>query len=982
MRNSNTNNWRSTALVAGAILTAGVVTTTSTTDVHADNSQNNAQVSNDQVTYNQVRATADQQLAQLQSANDSKEAQQATANEQSNVADLAQTNAQIDQLKASHAALEQEQAGAIAQAQASTAASIEAQTSAANAEYQQQINAQQQNEAIQRAANDQQYAQAVSQAAENQQAVADVNAQYQKALSDAANTQTSQAQTAANDYNSAVAKENDAYQGKLSAQQATNAENIKNAEASLATATANANKPYEVATTNDVAVTGRVAKPQTDVKVPDYVTKYGIHLEVRGYNGAIPVSDYTYPEFANTYYGEYPDSAVITNKAAESTPHDISEMPLDFQPGLLSYDAKNDHSEKVSADGLTADQIQVLRALALSWENGFRNNVFQNYREFYNAVNKNDGFVDVAPTDLVSTDLTDQIADQVVANRTKYNVDNNSHTVLSSGMPKDATYSSVINNTTNGLQSGLENEFKGKTVYSDVNENLTTMQAGTPTLLNYAINLYNSMQGMYYGELVNPTHIGGHASNLLRAGVHTVGIGFQKLTDSMTLKQGSGVSDRQNPPYAVTFDHAGFNIDHDANLTKEVQNRNIWGTSTVDAQLNAIKSAQYHVDKVAGTKTVTPTAADVQKATASEQQKLADVKAQAQQSLDALANAHQTNLNKLEQQYNDAKAQVKTNYDNAVAKAASVRDAALKTTGAVDLQAYKAQLDNAYQNLVKADQVAAQKLATDRDAKITNIKKAENAKLEAKINELVPSIDPQIKQLQDQHQAVIAHGDAILAELKAENKAAYNKLAEQFNAQLTALQQRENVEKANKVQLGNNTVVLPSPVKTADNSDVTAVDFPSVGSRSQVQTAGQVQTVSAPIIVRTATQTPVAPAPVVTTMNRAAENTANSNVSATQTPVVTQTAADTATNNAGTPVTNNAAVQTPVAATADKATKADNSEKSATKADTTVAKKQAPAKKNDSSQKVNQSSMSIVALAATALLGTLGITYSSKKRHN
>lgn len=83
MRNSNTNNWSSTALIAGAILTVGVVTTTSTTDVHADNSQNNAQVSNGQVTYDQVRATADQQLAQLQSANDSKEAQQATANEQS-----------------------------------------------------------------------------------------------------------------------------------------------------------------------------------------------------------------------------------------------------------------------------------------------------------------------------------------------------------------------------------------------------------------------------------------------------------------------------------------------------------------------------------------------------------------------------------------------------------------------------------------------------------------------------------------------------------------------------------------------------------------------------------------------------------------------------------------------------------------------------------------------------------------------------------
>ncbi len=951
MRNSNTNNWRSTALIAGAILTAGVVTTTSTTDVHADNSQNNAQVSNDQVTYDQVRATADQQLAQLQSANDSKEAQQATANEQSNAADLAQTNAQIDQLKASHAAREQEQAGAIAQAQASTAASIEEQTSAANAEYQQQINAQQQNEAIQRAANDQQYAQAVSQAAENQQAVADINAQYQQALSDAANTQTSQAQAAANNYNSAVAKENDTYQGKLSAQQATNAENVKNAEASLATATANANKPYEVATTNEVAVTGRVAKPQTDVKVPDYVAKYGIHLEVRGYNGAIPVSDYTYPEFANTYYGEYPDSVVITNKAAESTPHDISEMPLDFQPGLLSYDAKNDHSEKVSADGLTAAQVQVLRALALSWENGFRNNVFQNYREFYNAVNKNDGFVNVAPVDLVSTDFTDDIANQVVANRTKYNVDNNSHTVKDSGMPTEATYSSIINNVTQNLQKNLTSEFNGKTVYTDVNENLTTMQAGTPTLLNYAINLYNSMQGMYYGELVNPTHIGGHAVNLLRAGVRTVGIGFQKLTDEMTGKSGSGVSDRKNPSYAVTFDHVGFNIDHDANLTKEVQNRNVWGTSTVDAQLNTIKTAQYHVNKVPGTKTVTPTATDVQKATASEQQKLADAKAQAQQSLDALASVYQASLNKLEQQYNDVKAQIKANYDAAVTKATSVRDAALKATGAVDLQAYKAQLDSAYQNLVKADQVAAQKLAADRDAKIANIKKTENAKLNAKINELVPSIDPQIKQLQDQHQAVIAHGDAVLAELKAENKAAYNKLAEQFNVQLAAIQQREDAKRANEVRLANNTVVLPTAVKAANDGNVDTVAFPTVTNRLQAETTGRVQPVSAPSIVKTATQTPIAVA-----------------------PVVTQTAAVAATTNNGT--------QTPVASTADnKATKADNNEKSVVKADT-VAKKQAPAKKSESSQKVDRSSMSIVALAATALLGTLGITYSSKKRHN
>ena len=87
---------------------------------------------------------------------------------------------------------------------------------------------------------------------------------------------------------------------------------------------------------------------------------------------------------------------------------------------------------------------------------------------------------------------------------------------------------------------------------------------------------------------------------------------FQKLTDEMTAKNGSGASDRKNPSYAVTFDHVGFNIDYDANLTK-VQNRNVWGTSTVDAQLNTIMTAQYHVNKVPVIKTVTPTATDVQK---------------------------------------------------------------------------------------------------------------------------------------------------------------------------------------------------------------------------------------------------------------------------------------------------------------------------------------------------------------------------------
>lgn len=160
-------------------------------------------------------------------------------------------------------------------------------------------------------------------------------------------------------------------------------------------------------------------------------------------------------------------------------------------------------------------------------------------------------------------------------------------------------------------------------------------------------------------------------------------------------------------------------------------------------------------------------------------------------------------------------------------------------------------------------------------------------------------------------------------------------------------------------------------MEAANDGNVDTVAFPTATNRLQAETTGRIQPVSAPSIVKTATQTPIAVAPVVTTGNHSAENTVKSNESSA--PVVTQTAAVAATNSG---------TQTPVASTADnKATKADNNEKSVVKADT-VAKKQASAKKSESSQKVNQSSMSIVALAATVLLGTLGITYSSKKRHN
>lgn len=939
MRNSNTNSWRSTALIAGAILTAGVVTTTSTTNAHADDNQNNAQVSSNLSTYDQVRATADQQLAQLRSTNDSQEAQLATANEQANAADLAQVNDQIDQLNADHDALVQKQAGAIAQAQAETAASIADQTSVVNGEYQQQINAQQQNEAAQQAANDQQYAQAVSQNAEKQQIADGINAQYQQAVKDAANASAKQNEAANNQYSDAVASEDADYQAQVSAQKTSNASNIQNAQSALDAATKQAQQPHTVNVAGQRNVTGRVAQPISNPQIYEGLWKNNIPLEVEAYHDSIPVSAYEHPEFALTYYGEYIDATAIMNGTEAATPHDISEMPLTFKPGLICYKPAEDHSEEVPVSGLTASQIQTLRTLVYAWANDFRNEVYTNYRDFYNAVNATNGYKDVAPNTLLSTDLTDRIADQISAARTAHGIDNNTHS-NEHNITDGQDYVSILRRNTNDVYQHFLATHQHISVTPS--ENLTTIVAGRkPTLLNYAINLYNSMQGMYYGELVTPQAIGGHAKNILRGDTEISAVGFQKVTGKTLTND----LPENRPVYAVTFDNLAYGVNHNAAQTRAFENDPSWGTSTVTNQLNAIKYAQGHTETVYTPTQVQPTADDVHQATITEQQKLAAAKDQAQQALEGLANNHQANLAQLMQQYQAAKNQIQANYKQAVAAADKARDNALKANNLVDLQAYKAELDAAYQNLVKADQAAAQKLAADRDAKIADIQKSENEKLAAKIEELAPSVQPQIQELLKQHQAVVAHGDAALAELKAANEAAYSKLEQQFNDQLAQIQQREAAKRQQRqIQLANATVVLPA--QTTKNA-------------AWSQTAGQPQaTMATPTTTATtATNQSATVAPVATTVNQTAA------VKATP-AAASETSSATANNT--------------------KATKAAGSEKSAvtTKKDDNKANAVKQTAKKEATKNVAQSSMSLVALAATALLGTVGLTYSTKKRHN
>ena len=63
------------------------------------------------------------------------------------------------------------------------------------------------------------------------------------------------------------------------------------------------------------------------------------------------------------------------------------------------------------------------------------------------------------------------------------------------------------------------------------------------------------------------------------------------------------------------------------------------------------------------------------------------------------------------------------------------------------------------------------------------------------------------------------------------------------------------------------------------------------------------------------------------------------------------------------------------------ATKLAGSKKATKNSSKTTAKKN-DVKKAQVNQKLDKSSMSITALAGAALVGALGITYSSKKRHN
>ena len=88
-------------------------------------------------------------------------------------------------------------------------------------------------------------------------------------------------------------------------------------------------------------------------------------------------SDYRKSIYYNIMMGTFPVKRHIAVDAANhTTPYDfthvptnVSEMPTDFQPGLLIYNPDLDTSEVVSSDGFTEAQKQTIRAFMASWAN-------------------------------------------------------------------------------------------------------------------------------------------------------------------------------------------------------------------------------------------------------------------------------------------------------------------------------------------------------------------------------------------------------------------------------------------------------------------------------------------------------------------------------------------------------------------------------------------------------------------------------------
>lgn len=472
--------------------------------------------------------------------------------------------------------------------------------------------------------------------------------------------------------------------------------------------------------------------------------------------------------YGDTLNGEYTTYTPYTTQAKSKVdwstqPQGIQDIPINFTPGLIAYNPDADNSETISKDGLSESQTATIRAFMTKWTNDFRNYVYQNEPDVWKYANRNHPS-DSQPTEIEITDKTNQIGDAIAQARNQYHLDNDHHSIKANGLPDDKTYSALINQTIGTANQQTLNAINHTLMANhDVNvksilvsiqsngENLMTAMSRYNTMQAYLTEIYNMMQAMYYGELVQ-THgnvnVGGHVVNVLNSTTKYMAISLQKLdaqSDHSKLSQ----SVKGNPIYAITFDFIGDkvnlkmdNADQEREYNQKFQQiadqnaHNVLGdpinlnadtvyNSAVQRQQNKNSNAQaiaqvqakltqIQADYEQQVKNIK--LASQQKINQLNQQKdaqIVKIKADTQSQIDALSNGHHlTDLNELKQTLNDKLDVLK--------KQNAEKITAIKTEYQARIKALPQTTDQIEQLQSQLNQLKAQKAEADSQNPVIN----------------------------------------------------------------------------------------------------------------------------------------------------------------------------------------------------------------------------------------------------------------------
>lgn len=846
-----------------ALSTVAVLTTLgATATVHADatpvQSSNEQSEQTSQSAYQQKASQNEQQLSDLASANATKEANAANSYAQANQQSANATSQQIADIQNQYAQKKQQAEQQIQAASDAMTSSVASQTQVVNNSAAAATSATQQTNAASEAQMQSANAAAIAQAQQQAQeatdhsaaAISAANSNYQVAV-DSANATHQLATSAANaDYTANVNNENNTY--------SANQQQVKNDVTAAQNAVSQAQQDVkDHTTTQTVTVPGQ---KRTIDHITNAATKRGNSTNWTSVGSGTfvtsPIEESYFRKsiYYNTIMGMYPGQTPYSREDAANhtavydythVPTNVSEMPTDFQPGLLIYNPDLDTSEVVSPDGFTEAQKQTLRAFMTSWANSFRNWIYNNDRDVWNEANKISKFKNQAPRELKFTTTMNDAGNKIGQMRTDAGLTNDQHTIPSYN-PKADYNKAIPNINVEGAQAD-----NYMVMYTNAGmENLMTVEPSIvdnakPTMLNYLISAYNMTQAMWYGEIYSDG-LGGHARGILDNDLGYVTGGFEKITPSTYSSEftNNQMSSREKylfnhnmPMYAFIYDAYGYvpyvmSLDDQLNVLatlpqdqkvvdtyNKIQStiNNAMGQEIQDPTFMSAVSYEKNGDgSHTETKQVTPQ--QYTDALNNAKSHLTEVTNDANSKLQQLTQTHQDHLKNLENIRDNAIKQADAALQKAVEQAKQTRDNKIAEAkgSQVNVDALKKSLDEKYQQLVASDKAKLNKIETARQNAIKQIQANAQSEYDAKLKELGvddQAVQAQIKQLQDAHDAFVKENADKLAQLKAEDAKTYNDLKAKLDAELAALMPKHEANtdhSGNVINAGDHTIVLPS----------------------------------------------------------------------------------------------------------------------------------------------------------------------------